>query len=57
MTLISNGEISMKRSLGLLEKGTQLNVKSSSLFNACSFSKFVTSMLVMRLTDHIRLNV
>lgn len=48
---IDNGQISNIECFGLLELGTDRNVNSSSIFNACSISKFLTSILVMCLTE------
>lgn len=51
IALIDNGQISMAEGFGLLEAGTNKKVNSNSIFNACSISKFLTSMLVMILTE------
>lgn len=51
ITLIENGQISAEENYGLLEVGTNKNVNSSSMFNACSISKFLTGMLVMKLVE------
>ncbi|MFY0805627.1 serine hydrolase domain-containing protein [Peribacillus frigoritolerans] len=51
IAVIENGQISKSECYGLLETGTNKNVKSSSVFNACSISKFLTSILVMKLTE------
>lgn len=51
ITLISNGQFSKTEGFGVLEARTNNNVNSSSIFNACSISKFLTSMLVMKLTE------
>lgn len=51
MTLIENGQISLVDQYGLLEAETTKSVNSDSIFNACSVSKFVTGMLVMKLTE------
>lgn len=51
IAVIDNGQISKTECFGLLEAGTNKNVKSSSVFNACSISKFLTSILVMILTE------
>src|SRR5690625_7670642 len=49
--LINNGQLSMTECFGVLEEGTQNEVNSNSLFSACSMSKFLTSVLVMKLTE------
>lgn len=51
ISTIRNGEISKAEPYGLLEAGTNRIVKNESQFSACSISKFVTSMLVMLLSD------
>lgn len=48
---IDNGQISNTECFGLLEAGTNNKVNSNSIFNACSISKFLTAMLVMKLTE------
>jgi CubicO group peptidase (beta-lactamase class C family) len=50
IALIDNGQISMTEGFGVLEAGTNNNVNSNTIFNACSISKFLTAMLVMTLT-------
>src|SRR5690625_2365237 len=50
ISLINNGQLNMTECLGLLETGTKNKVNSNTIFNACSISKFLTSMLVMKLT-------
>jgi len=51
ITLIDNGEISGTENYGLLEVGSDKKVNRNSIFSACSISKFLTGMLVMKLTD------
>ncbi|WP_312474128.1 serine hydrolase domain-containing protein [Neobacillus sp.] len=51
IALIENGQISLTEGFGVLEAGTANNVNSNSIFNACSISKFLTAMLVMKLTE------
>lgn len=51
VTLIENGEIKMTEDYGLLEAGTTKNVNRHTIFSACSISKFLTGMLVMKLTE------
>ncbi|WP_282034006.1 serine hydrolase domain-containing protein [Metabacillus indicus] len=48
---IDQGRMSSTECFGLLEAGTDKMVKRNSIFSACSISKFVTSMLVMILTE------
>ena len=52
IALIENGQISFTEGFGVLESGSTKKVDSNSIFNACSISKFVTTMLVMKLTEH-----
>ncbi|CAM3484250.1 MULTISPECIES: serine hydrolase domain-containing protein [Paenibacillus] len=51
MARIQEGHIRMTEGYGILEAGTDRRVTSHSMFNACSISKFVTSMLVLKLAD------
>lgn len=51
MALINNRQISMAEGFGVLETSTNKKVSNESIFNACSISKFVTSMLVLKLTE------
>ncbi|QXE02822.1 serine hydrolase [Terribacillus sp. DMT04] len=48
---IDDGTISSTECFGLLEAETDKSVKSNSIFSACSISKFLTSLLVMKLTE------
>ncbi|MGD6794996.1 serine hydrolase domain-containing protein [Metabacillus indicus] len=48
---IDRGLISSTESFGLLEAGTDKMVKRNTIFSACSISKFVTSILVLILTE------
>jgi len=50
MTMIRNGQIHKTETYGVLEAGTSTLVDQQTLFHACSISKFVSSMLVMKLT-------
>ncbi|MCH1627722.1 serine hydrolase domain-containing protein [Ferdinandcohnia quinoae] len=51
ITLIEGGQISLTENYGLLEGGSNKDVKTNSLFNACSISKYLTGILVMKLSD------
>ncbi len=51
ITLIAHGQISGTKNYGLLEVGSDKNVNKDTIFNACSISKFLTGMLVMKLTE------
>ncbi len=51
IALMDNSQISRTETFGVLEAGTSNHVNISSIFNACSISKFFTSMLVMKLTE------
>ncbi|MGE7878525.1 serine hydrolase domain-containing protein [Peribacillus muralis] len=51
IAVIEDGQISNTECFGVLEAGTNKNVNSRSVFNACSISKFLTSILVMKLTE------
>ncbi|NGP46832.1 beta-lactamase family protein [Bacillaceae bacterium SIJ1] len=49
--LIEHGQISCTENYGLLEVGSNKKVNKDSMFSACSISKFLTAMLVMKLTE------
>ncbi len=51
VTLIENGQIKITEDYGLLETGTNKSVSKNSIFSACSISKFLTAMLVMKLSE------
>ncbi|MFO1444043.1 beta-lactamase family protein [Bacillus sp. Bva_UNVM-123] len=51
MALINQGQMKMAEGFGILEEGTLRGVSEQTIFNACSMSKFLTSMLVMTLVD------
>jgi len=57
LLLIENGHISQIDHYGTLEAGTNHHVNGLSVFNACSISKFLTSMLVMKLVEQGYLNL
>ena len=57
VTLIENGQIKNTVNYGLLEVGTTKNVNRNTIFSACSISKFLTGMLVMKLTEQGILNL
>jgi CubicO group peptidase (beta-lactamase class C family) len=48
---VNDGTLSKTECYGVLEAGTDRQVTKSSIFNACSISKFVTSILVMTLCE------
>ncbi|MEK4512243.1 class A beta-lactamase-related serine hydrolase [Paenibacillus anaericanus] len=51
IALIGNGQISTAEGFGVLESGTNNRVSNHSIFHACSISKFITSMLVLKLIE------
>ncbi|MGW6151125.1 serine hydrolase domain-containing protein [Bacillus mycoides] len=51
ITLIDHGQISSTENYGILEVGSDKNVNKDAIFSACSISKFLTGMLVMKLTE------
>jgi len=57
LTLINDGQISDSSSFGVLEAGTSEKVDDNSIFNACSISKFLTSILVLKLSDQGLLDI
>lgn len=57
ISLIKNGQISSIENHGLLEVNTNKKVVNQSIFNACSISKLLTSLIVLKLTDEGILNL
>ncbi|SFC00092.1 CubicO group peptidase, beta-lactamase class C family [Bacillus sp. OV322] len=51
VSLINSGQISRIENYGLLEVGTNKKVDNNSIFNACSISKFLTAITVLKLTE------
>ncbi|WP_010676719.1 serine hydrolase domain-containing protein [Bacillus timonensis] len=51
VSLIEKGQISAIKNYGVLESGSAENVADNTIFSACSISKFVTGMLVIKLTE------
>ncbi|MGE7672918.1 serine hydrolase domain-containing protein [Lysinibacillus sp. NPDC094403] len=51
LVAIEKGKISRTDQFGVLEASTDKNIDEHSIFNACSISKFLTSMLVMKLVE------
>lgn len=51
ISVINSGRISFVENYGLLEVGTNRKVGSNSIFSACSISKFLTAMLVLKLVE------
>ncbi|ENQ3108645.1 CubicO group peptidase, beta-lactamase class C family [Bacillus sp. 491mf] len=51
IAFIENGAIHMTKEFGVMKAGTNRRVNNHSIFNACSISKFLTAMLVLKLTD------
>ncbi|MFJ7731640.1 serine hydrolase domain-containing protein [Lysinibacillus sp. NPDC097231] len=51
LVAIEKGKISKTDQFGVLEAGTDKYVNEHSIFNACSISKFLTSILVMKLVE------
>ncbi|ANY65908.1 penicillin-binding protein [Paenibacillus sp. BIHB 4019] len=48
---IKQGQLSEAECFGVLEQGASHLVNSDTVFNACSISKFLTAMLVMKLVE------
>jgi len=57
LLFIEQGQISKIEHHGTLEAGTNQKVNAHSLFNNCSISKFLTSLLVMSLVEQGYLNL
>lgn len=51
LVAIDKGKISNIGHFGVLEAGTDKKVNEHTVFNACSISKFLTSILVMKLVE------
>lgn len=51
LSLIEDGQISKTEHFGLLETGSDKKVDNTTIFNACSISKFLTALLVMKLVE------
>ena len=49
--IIRDGKLDEATAFGTLESGTTRTVTTDSIFNSCSISKFITSMLVLTLSD------
>ncbi|QQZ08738.1 serine hydrolase domain-containing protein [Heyndrickxia vini] len=48
---IENGKMSTNKNYGVIEANTNQVVNNHSLFSACSISKFLTGMLIMKLAE------
>ena len=57
IAMINNGGIETSEGFGVLEAGTNNKTDSTSIFNACSISKFATTMLALKLVDDGILNL
>ncbi|WP_166703250.1 serine hydrolase domain-containing protein [Bacillus albus] len=51
LTVIRDGKLDEAIAFGTLESGTTRTVTTNSIFNSCSISKFITTMLVLTLSD------
>ncbi|QWU46044.1 MULTISPECIES: serine hydrolase [Bacillus] len=51
LAVIRDGRLDETTAFGTLECGTTRTVNTNSIFNSCSISKFITSMLVLTLSD------
>ena len=51
LAVICNGKLDEATAFGTLEAGTTRAVTTNSLFNSCSISKFISTMLVLMLSD------
>lgn len=51
IALMNNGRVDAIENYGVLEAGTNRKVENGTVFSACSISKFVTGMLVMKLKE------
>ncbi|MGG0708013.1 serine hydrolase domain-containing protein [Bacillus paramobilis] len=51
LAVIRDGTLDEVAAFGTLESGTTRTVTTNSIFNSCSISKFITTMLVLTLSD------
>lgn len=51
LAVIRDGTLDEVATFGTLESGTNRTVTMNSIFNSCSISKFITTMLVLTLSD------
>ncbi|WP_225446012.1 serine hydrolase domain-containing protein [Paenibacillus arenosi] len=51
MAIIENGKLSRVEEFGLCEEGGSSPINHQTMFNACSISKFVTALIVLKLVE------
>ncbi|PEI70793.1 penicillin-binding protein [Bacillus wiedmannii] len=51
LAVIRDGTLDKVAAFGTLESGTTRTITTNSIFNSCSISKFITTMLVLTLSD------
>ncbi|MCR9021964.1 beta-lactamase family protein, partial [Bacillus paranthracis] len=51
LAVIHDGKLNETAAFGTLESGTTRTVTTDSIFNSCSISKFITTILVLTLSD------
>ena len=52
LAVIRDSNLDETAIFGTLESGTNRTVTIDSIFNSCSISKFITTILVLTLSDH-----
>jgi len=57
VTYFSNGEIAWNKHFGTLEKGTDKTVNKNTIFHACSVSKMITALCILRLVQDGKLDL
>ena len=57
VTYFANGETGWSKHFGTLEKGTDKAVNDCSIFHACSMSKMITAICVLRLAQYGELDL
>jgi len=57
VTYFVDGEIGWSKHLGTLEKGTDKAVNDNSIFHACSMTKMITAICVLRLAQYGELDL
>ena len=57
VTCFSDGKIDWSKHFGTLEKGTGKTAGDNSIFHACSMSKMITAICVLRLAQYGELDL
>ena len=57
VTYFADGTLQWNKYLGILESGSDNNVSANSIFHACSISKMITALCVLRLVQDNKLSL